>query len=58
MEAARSIALIIVTKNGATGINYCMRVAWTPNSLSWTLMFIFVPRYPHDGLDLWLKNQL
>ena len=58
MEAARSIALVLLTKNGATGINLLHASGIDAQQSVLHFHVHLVPRYPHDGLDLWLKNQL
>ena len=58
MDAARSVALVLLTKNGATGINLLHASGVDAQQSVLHFHVHLVPRYPHDGLDLWLKNRL
>lgn len=58
MEAARSIALNLLTKSGATGINLLHASGADAQQSVLHFHVHLVPRYPRDGLELWLKNKL
>jgi len=54
----QKVAHDIVDKNKATGVNLLHASGKDAQQSIFHFHFHLVPRYPDDGLDLWLKNKL
>lgn len=55
---SKKIASNIVEKQNATGVNILHASGQNAQQSVFHFHFHIVPRYPNDGLDLWLKNRL
>ncbi len=55
---AKKIASNIVKKQNATGVNFLHASGRDAQQSVFHFHFHIVPRYPNDGLDLWLGNKL
>ncbi len=53
VTAARSIAIDLLGKHGATGINLLHATGKDAQQSIFHFHLHIVPRYPQDGLDLW-----
>ncbi|OJI09368.1 MAG: hypothetical protein COV08_01295 [Candidatus Vogelbacteria bacterium CG10_big_fil_rev_8_21_14_0_10_49_38] len=58
ISRAQKIAQDIINKNKATGVNLLHASGKDAQQSVFHFHFHLVPRYPNDGLDLWLKNKL
>lgn len=54
----KKIASDIVKKQNATGVNFLHASGKDAQQSIFHFHFHIVPRYPNDGLDLWLRNKL
>lgn len=56
MAIAKSMAIDMLAKRGATGINLLHATGKDAQQSVPHFHLHVVPRYPHDGLDLWLEH--
>lgn len=57
-KAMKDLSKKIVKENNATGINILNASGKDAQQSVPHLHFHLVPRYPHDGLDMWIKQKL
>lgn len=57
-EVLRTLAIKLVKDNCATGINILNANNKDAQQSVMHLHFHLIPRYPNDGLDLWVKQRL
>lgn len=58
MTLVKKIAIEAIKKYNATGINLLHASGKDAQQSVFHFHIHLVPRYPNDGLDLWLKNKL
>jgi histidine triad (HIT) family protein len=54
----KELSLKLIRENDATGVNILNASGKDAQQSVMHLHFHIVPRYPNDGLDLWLKQKL
>lgn len=54
----KRLSIKLIQENNATGINLLNANGKDAQQSVFHIHFHLVPRYPHDGLDLWIKNKL
>lgn len=57
-KVLRTLAIDLVNNNHATGINILNASGKDAQQSVFHLHFHLVPRYPDDGLDMWIKQGL
>jgi histidine triad (HIT) family protein len=57
-KGIRKLSLKLVKDNNATGINILNASGIDAQQSVFHLHFHLVPRYPNDGLDMWVKQRL
>lgn len=57
-DVLKKLSLKLVKENGATGINILNASGKDAQQSVMHLHFHLVPRYPNDGLDMWIKQRL
>jgi histidine triad (HIT) family protein len=57
-KVLKSLAIQLVKDNQATGINILNANGKDAQQSVFHLHFHLVPRYPNDGLDMWVKQKL
>lgn len=57
-KVLRELSIKLVKENGATGINLLNASGKDAQQSVAHLHFHLVPRYPKDGLDMWIRQQL
>jgi histidine triad (HIT) family protein len=58
LDRARRLAKVLVREHGASGINLLHASGKDAQQSVLHCHVHLVPRYPHDGLDLWLRQKL
>lgn len=56
--STKKLSIIIVDKFNATGINILHASGKDAQQSVFHFHIHIIPRYPNDGLDLWIKNKL
>lgn len=57
-KVMKKISLSLVEENNATGINILNANGKDAQQSVFHIHFHLVPRYPNDGLDMWIKQNL
>jgi histidine triad (HIT) family protein len=58
ITTSKKVAIDTVKKHNATGVNLLHASGTDAQQSVFHFHLHIVPRYPNDGLDLWLKNRL
>jgi len=57
-KVIKKLSIKLVKENRATGINILHASGKDAQQSVFHLHFHLVPRYPNDGLDMWIKQRL